>query len=195
MFRIIKEYGLYHNSVVACEPLYLCAGGDDWEVPLRQELVESTPLVQEIMQKAAAANAAEVKATAEGALTPAVVDHPANPYISNGADDTAMVAAVTPNDTANTVSIPNKKTEPSTTTPPTNAPSKSAPPSKNLATSANGNGSATPGDRLESPAGLQASTDAVNSDAEQSGAAVTVLSPAELHTAGRAIFDNMQVCR
>ena len=30
--------------------LYLCAGGDDWELPLRQQLTETSPLVQEVMK-------------------------------------------------------------------------------------------------------------------------------------------------
>ena len=32
--------------------LYLCAGGDDWELPLRRQLTETSPLVQEVMDMA-----------------------------------------------------------------------------------------------------------------------------------------------
>lgn len=46
--------------------LYLCSGGDAWELPLRQQLTESTALVEDIMQRAAADAAQQEEAcTAE----------------------------------------------------------------------------------------------------------------------------------
>lgn len=48
--------------------LYLCSGGDDWELPLRQQLTESTPLVKDIMQRAAADVAQQEALAAEASL-------------------------------------------------------------------------------------------------------------------------------
>ena len=50
--------------------LYLCSGGDEWERSLRQQLVETTPLVEDIMQQAAA-DAAEAEAATAVADPPA----------------------------------------------------------------------------------------------------------------------------
>ena len=51
--------------------LYLCSGGDSWELSLRQQLVESTPLVDDILQRVAAAAAEAENATAVAVETAA----------------------------------------------------------------------------------------------------------------------------
>ena len=142
--------------------LYLCAGGDEWESPLRQQLIETTPVAQDIMQREAAAIAAEIE------LAAAVEDDTAEPSSSNGATATAVATDI------------------STVGPPSAASTVSSAPN------ANDNGNSPAKTKLAPTSEAHSSSDTAQLNTDET-VAPTVMSPAELNEAGRAIFEQMQV--
>ena len=139
--------------------LYLCSGGDEWEQPLRRQLVGTTPLVEDIMQKAAADAAAATAATAaaEGAAVSSS---------SDGSPATAVATSAQPNNSAAAGQGPG-------------SPSTSA-----------GNGNGTDIATVSTATGGAAHR-ACGSD--EAAASTPSMSAAQLHEAGRSIFEDMQV--
>ena len=155
--------------------LYLCAGCDDWELALRQQLIEATPLTQDIMHMAASSDASE---------TPELTDAPQE--ASKGAVPSPQSGAASPPSQCNNTDIQAAKTggedqeaatavvcaEAIATTP------VSADTTASNSASQSGRGtSAADGDQM----------------ASTSGRDVPSMSAAELHAAGRSIFAHMQV--
>lgn len=153
--------------------LYLCAGCDDWELPLRQQLIEATPLTQNIMHMAASSDATD---------TPELNDAPQE--ASNGAAPSPQSGAAPPPSQCNNLDIQAAKAgvdqeagtavvcaEATATT--------SADAAASVSASQSGRGiSAAGGEEVASTAGRD----------------VPSMSAAELHAAGRSIFAHMQVC-
>ncbi len=138
--------------------LYLCSGGDEWERALHQQLVETTPLVESIMQQAAAdvAEAEAATAVAEDAAASSSNNGPL--AVANGEQGHTPTAADLPSGSPGTPD-------------------------------AAGGANITAVD-----AGTTAAGCGHEETKTQVAAAVIVkVSPAELHQAGRSIFDQMQV--
>ena len=138
--------------------LYLCSGGDEWERSLRQQLVETTPLVEDIMQQAAADAAKAEAATAVAEDAAALSSNTSPPTVANGAQGNTPTAADLPLGSPGTPD-------------------------------ANCSANTTAVDAVATAAGC-------GQDGTKTQVAVAVIvkmSPAELHQAGRSIFDQMQV--
>ena len=135
--------------------LYLCAGGDSWELPLRHQLVETSPLVQDIMQRAAA-DATQSETATAGA------DHTAAP-ISNGAAATAV--AITASADTNTAA---PRSSSSNTT-------------SAAAGSSNGNGTAVSPSASEGGADVAAAVVAVMSPIELNQAGRSIFDEMQVH--------------
>ena len=154
--------------------LYLCAGCDDWELPLRQQLVETSPLVQEIMHMAAASTTSDVAESPDGSGDVAL---PANPSTNgnvscNGAEIQAASAA----GACDAVTVP--------TAVATSVPTAST----GAAIDATASESAFQPGRERCADGQDEAP-----VASTSGRQEPHMSAAELHAAGRTIFAHMQV--
>ena len=138
--------------------LYLCSGGDEWERSLHQQLVETTPLVESIMQQAAADVAEAEAATAVAEDTAASSSNNGRPAVANGEQSNTPTAADLP---AGSPGTPD----------------------------ATGGANTTAVDAVTTAAGLGHE----GTKMQVAIAVVVTMSPAELHQAGRSIFDQMQV--
>lgn len=137
--------------------LYLCSGGDEWERSLHQQLVETTPLVESIMQQAATSAAEAEAATAVAEDTAASSSNNGPPAVANGEQGGTPTAADLPSGSPGT---PDAAGGANTT----------AVDAVTTATECGQEGTKT-----------QVAT-----------AVIVKMSPAELHQAGRSIFDQMQ---
>ncbi|KAA6426205.1 MAG: Pentatricopeptide repeat-containing, partial [Trebouxia sp. A1-2] len=137
--------------------LYLCSGGDEWECPLHQQLVEKTPLVESIMQQAAADVAEAQAATAVAEDVAVLSSDTSTPAATNGEQGSTPTAADLPADSPGTPDA----TDGANTT-------------------------AVDADNTAAGCGLEGTKTQV------AVAVVVKMSPAELHQAGRSIFDQMQ---
>lgn len=156
--------------------LYLCAGCDDWELSLRQQLVETTPLVEEIMQMAHASatpedtGLPETLQEADDAVLTARQNGSGPPSSNcNGADSETATAE------------PNKEIAVATAEECSASLASTAPAADATATVP-----AQPG----SPSSAPEDGIAVASTSEISASEMTA---AQLHAAGRSIFAHMQV--
>ena len=161
--------------------LYLCSGGDAWELSLRQQLTESTPLVEDIMRRAAADAAAQLEAaaTAEAAQQAALSSPESSAATAVEEAPTAQTQAASPSVAANG----NQHATAVAASPASKSPPACAEvPSVGAAMSTAGAGSTAHG-----VPGADASATAVEA------ASLPQLTPSQLREQGRAIFDHMQV--
>ena len=165
--------------------LYLCSGGDVWDLPLRQQLTESTALVEDIMQRAAADVAAQQEEEAasaasdqQAALGSPVSSSPIAVGEPTASTHTALPpAAANGNGHATAVALPSATGSDS---PSAGAEVMSA--DGVMPTAVAGFAShALPG--RDDPAAAVAA----------SAASLPHLTPSQLREQGRAIFDHMQV--
>ena len=198
---------VYHAAVAAGTPLnpslystllYLCAGGESWELPLRQQLTETTPLVQDIMQQAAADVAQQEKLKAEADMqatdtgpTTATATAVAEPAASTSDSELPSPQAATANGhaTAAASSANHNMSQPAKTVSSPSFPLNSHPqtPSHGLSAAA---GTAAVSHKAES----SASPAEMSQDEPLATASLPPLTPRQLSREGRAIFDQMQVC-
>ena len=163
--------------------LYLCSGGDAWELPLRQQLTESTALVEDIRQRAAADVAAQQEE--EEAVT-AAADQQA---VLGSPDASAATAAGASNSSAQATSPLSQMAaakgsgHATAVGSPTVAGSKSPPTVSEMVT-ANGATPTAVAGSVSHPATAVAAVEA---------ASLPQLTPSQLREEGRAIFDHMQV--
>lgn len=161
--------------------LYLCSGGDEWELPLRQQLTESTPLIQDIMQRAAA-DAAQQEALAAGASQQADLGSPESlPTTAVGEPVAAPASSASPT----AASKGNGQT-----TAVASFPTASSKFSSAGAELLSDNQSASTAVAGSASSAAQAVT---STDAAVEASALPQLTPAQLQKEGRAIFDQMQV--
>ena len=162
--------------------LYLCSGGDEWELPLRQQLTESTALVEDIMQRAAADVAAqqEEEAATAGADQEAALGSP---------DASAATAAGELNAPTQTTLLLSQSTaadgngHATAVASPSVTGSKSPPAGSEMITASGATATAVAGSASH-PATAVAAVEA---------ASLPQLTPSQLREEGRAIFDHMQV--
>ena len=148
--------------------LYLCSGGDAWELPLRQQLTESTALIEDIMQTAAA----NVAAQQEEAAT-AGVDQQA----ARGSADASAAG---------------ESNAPTQTTSQTAAASGSGPATAVASSSVTGSKSPPADPEMVSANGAMSTAVAGSAPAAEA-ASLPQLTPSQLREEGRAIFEHMQV--
>lgn len=164
--------GTHINPDLYSNLLYLCAGCDDWELPLRHQLIETSPLVEEVMQMAAASSTSDAAESPDGAYAEAdaVALHatPNGNVSCNGTDNQGA--------THNAASLPTAVAIPVLTA------------STAAANDATASESAPQPERESIADG----TDEV-AVATTSGRQAPDMSAAELHAAGRTIFAHMQV--
>ena len=138
--------------------LYLCSGGDKWERALHQQLVETTPLVEGIMQQAAADVAEAEAATAVADDAAASSSNNGLLAVANGEQRSTPTAADLPSGSPGTPD-------------------------------AAGGADTTAVDAVTTAAGCGDE----GTKTQVATAVIVMMSPAELHQAGRSIFDQMQV--
>lgn len=138
--------------------LYLCSGGDEWERALHQQLVKTTPLVESIMQQAAADVAEAKAATAVAEDTAALSRNNGLLAVANGEHSNTPTAADLPVGSPGTPD-------------------------------AAGGAITTAVDGVTTAAGCKEE----GTKTQVAAAVIVKMSPAELHQAGRSIFDQMQV--
>ena len=167
--------GTHINPDLYSNLLYLCAGCDDWELPLRQQLIETSPLVEEVMQMAAASSTSDAAESPDGAHAEAdaVALHasPNGNVSCNGTDKQAASAA-----THNAASLYTAVAIPVPTA------------STAAANDATASESAPQPERERIADGTDEAA-----VASTSGRQAPDMSAAELHAAGRSIFAHMQV--
>ncbi|KAL3153111.1 hypothetical protein ABBQ38_012130 [Trebouxia sp. C0009 RCD-2024] len=163
--------------------LYLCSGGDEWELPLRQQLTESTALVRDLTQRAAA-DAAQQEALAAEASQQADLGSPES-SATTAVGERVAAPALPMSQTA--ASGGNGHT-PAVASCPT-ASSKSSPAGAELLSEDPSASTAVAGSA--SPA-AQAVTGTDAAEAAAEAEALPQLTPAQLQKEGRAIFDQMQ---
>ncbi|DBA87294.1 TPA: hypothetical protein ACH3X1_004352 [Trebouxia sp. C0004] len=137
--------------------LYLCSGGDEWEQSLHQQLVETTPLVESILQQAAADVAQAEAATAVAEDSAALSSNNGPPAKANGEQGSTPTAADLPSGSPGTPDA-------------TGSANTTAVDAVTTASESGQEGTKTP----------------------VATAVIVKMSPAELHQAGRSIFDQMQ---
>jgi len=138
--------------------LYLCSGGDEWERALHQQLVETTPLVESIMQQAAADVAESEAATAVAEGAAASSSHTGPTVAASGEQGNTPTAADLPSGSPGTPD-------------------------------AAGGADTTAVEGVTTAAGCGDE----GTKTQVATAVIVMMSPAELHQAGRSIFDQMQV--
>lgn len=154
--------------------LYLCSGGDAWELPLRQQLTESTALVEDIIQQAAADVAAQQEEdAAAGADQQAALVSPASSRTTAVGEPIALAQTALPS------AAPNENGHATAVAPPSVAGSKS-PVAGAIVNSAGG----------VMPAAVAGSASHALPGRSDS---LPQLTPSQLRQEGRAIFDHMQV--
>ena len=200
---------VYHAAIAAGTPLnpnlystllYLCAGGESWELPLRQQLTETSPLVEDIMQQAAADVAQQEESTAvadEQAIdttpTPATATAVAEPGASTSDSTLPSPQAATADGHATAVASSDKQTLPQSaqtlSSPSFSLISRSQTSSR--AELATADAAAT--SEMSQPSASKPEIGRDGPAAEMVAETLPALSPAQLSEEGRAIFDKMQV--